>query len=337
MTDSGTVPHVSVVAVAQDGYDFYSFTLTTAATVTFDIDNGMPDVDSWLDLYDADHIFIDQADDSAFIDAGSTDGGPNAGFDTYWPAVYLLPGTYYLAVGQAFEGEGIPLSAGQDYTLNISTTGAGEGTNVLAAIGITAISDDSGTPGDFVTNDTKLSVSGTHDPLSAGQTIQISNDGGATWHTATQSTTTTWSYVDPTAHKTSFGYQARIVSSSSVVESNIASQGITIDTKAPNPPTITSIVDDVLQATGNVVKGGSTNDQMLQLNGVGEAKTTISVYDGATLLAANVVVAATASGALRPTLSLTAHISLLRRMSIRPEISAKRRPRSMSRSTRKHP
>jgi Ca2+-binding RTX toxin-like protein len=40
-----------------------------------------------------------------------------------------------------------------------------------------------------------------------------------------------------------------------------------------------------------VANGGSTNDQTLQINGTGEANTTIRVYDGATLLAANVIVA----------------------------------------------
>ena len=46
---------------------------------------------------------------------------------------------------------------------------------------ITAISTDSGVVGDFITNDTTLTVSGTNAALGAGERIQVSSDGGATW------------------------------------------------------------------------------------------------------------------------------------------------------------
>ena len=35
--------------------------------------------------------------------------------------------------------------------------------------------------GDFITNDTTLTVSGTNGALGAGEKIQVSSDGGATW------------------------------------------------------------------------------------------------------------------------------------------------------------
>ena len=76
-----------------------------------------------------------------------------------------------------------------------------------AAVAITAIATDSGTSSsDFVTNDTTLTVSGTHGPLGSGETVQVSSDGGASWADAT-STASTWSYTDPTTHGTSFIYQ----------------------------------------------------------------------------------------------------------------------------------
>ena len=80
-----------------------------------------------------------------------------------------------------------------------------------AAVAITAIATDSGTSSsDFITNDTTLTVSGTHGSLGSGETVQVSSDGGASWFDAT-STASTWSYTDPTPHGTSFTYQARIV------------------------------------------------------------------------------------------------------------------------------
>src|SRR6185436_16736596 len=63
------------------------------------------------------------------------------------------------------------------------------------SLAITAIASDSGTAGDFITNDTTLTVSGTNGALGAGEKIQVSSDGGATWTDVVQ-TGTTWSLVD---------------------------------------------------------------------------------------------------------------------------------------------
>src|SRR5207237_874569 len=98
------------------------------------------------------------------------------------------------------------------------------------ALAITAIATDSGTVGDFITNDTTLIVSGSNGALAAGEKIQVSSNGGTTWTDVAQTTATTWS-LDDTAnpHGTSFTYQARIVDSAGNVGTT-ASQAITIDT-----------------------------------------------------------------------------------------------------------
>ncbi len=114
-----------------------------------------------------------------------------------------------------------------------------------AAVAITAIASDSGaSSSDFVTNDTILTVSGTHGILGPNEKVQVSSDGGASWFDVTTSTVGTWSYADPTQHLTSFTYQARIVDNSRNVDANTASQAVTIDTVAPNAPSITSIPEN---------------------------------------------------------------------------------------------
>ena len=114
-----------------------------------------------------------------------------------------------------------------------------------AAVAITAIATDSGTSSsDFVTNDTTLTVSGTHGLLGPGETVQVSSDGGATWFDVTTSTASTWSYTDPTTHGTSFTYQARIVDTAGNIGANTASQAVTIDTAAPAAPSITAIPEN---------------------------------------------------------------------------------------------
>ena len=112
VTDSATVPHASVYSVTEGGAtDWYIFTLTGTSTVTFDIDGGMPDIDSWLNLYDSGLTVIFSVDDAA-VDPGSVHH-----YDSYY-TVTLTAGTYYLQVARF---PNIPFNSGSDYTLNVST------------------------------------------------------------------------------------------------------------------------------------------------------------------------------------------------------------------------
>ena len=76
--------------------------------------------------------------------------------------------------------------------------------DIVPPLQIIAIAPDSGTPGDFVTNSTNLTVTGTNGSLAAGETVQVSSDNGVTWTNVFQTTTTTWSLVDTTAHRANF-------------------------------------------------------------------------------------------------------------------------------------
>ena len=140
-----------------------------------------------------------------------------------------------------------------------------------AAVAITAIATDSGTSSsDYVTNDTTLTVSGTHGPLGSGEKVQVSSDGGASWADVTTSTASTWSYTDPTPHATSFTYKVRIVDAAGNVGANTASQAVTIDTAAPAAPSITSIAEN---GGGGINAGEASNGTpvVVSLAGTGAA------------------------------------------------------------------
>ncbi|TYZ38976.1 hypothetical protein C2U34_26665, partial [Ralstonia solanacearum] len=62
---------------------------------------------------------------------------------------------------------------------------------------------------------------------------------------------------------------------------------------APATPVITTVTDDVAPVTGAITAGGSTNDATPTLTGTAEANSTISIFDGSTLLG---TVTADASG-----------------------------------------
>ena len=147
--------------------------------------------------------------------------------------------------------------------LTIDTTAPAE------TLAIAAISSDTGTPGDFITGDTTLTVSGANGALGAGEKIQISRDRGATWSDATQSTATSWSYVDPATHGTSFTYQARIVDTAGNVGTT-ASQAITIDTTAPAEALAIAAISSDTGTTGDFI----TSDKTLSVSGINGALAT---------------------------------------------------------------
>ncbi|MBM4207723.1 MAG: hypothetical protein FJ190_06790 [Gammaproteobacteria bacterium] len=110
--------HASVNAATgtSGSLDWYSFT-TSAANVQayFDIDFGMPDLDSWVKLYDVNGVEIAQNDDGNVLDVGSSNG-----FDSFLSRVLTTPGLYYLSVGRYSALGQTTLNAGQDYTLHTS-------------------------------------------------------------------------------------------------------------------------------------------------------------------------------------------------------------------------
>ncbi|MGM8061650.1 Ig-like domain-containing protein [Vogesella indigofera] len=156
-----------------------------------------------------------------------------------------------------------------------------------AAVAITAITNDSGIVGDFITNDTTLVVSGTHGTLGAGEKVQVSSNGGLTWADVTVSTATTWSYTDPLIHSTNFTYQVRVVDSVGEV-GNSASQAVTVDTTVPSVPTRPDLIatsDMGSSSTDNI-----TNLAALTFTGTAEAGSTVLIFDGATLVGSGVAV-----------------------------------------------
>ena len=153
-----------------------------------------------------------------------------------------------------------------------------------AALAITAITTDSGTLGDFITNDTTLTVSGTNGVLGAGEKIQVSSNGGVTWTDVIQNGTT-WSLADAVTHPASFNYQARIIDSAGNIGTT-ASQAITIDTSAPAAAlAITAIAGssspNVTSVTISGSNGALANGDKLQISSDGGATWTDVVQNTA--------------------------------------------------------
>ncbi|MDI6751082.1 MAG: PEP-CTERM sorting domain-containing protein [Rhodocyclaceae bacterium] len=114
ITNSTTWAHASVRGNGSDDFgqtrDFFRFS-TAGGHVLFDIDYGMNDLDSWLNLYDAGGVPIGSHDDGGVLDNGTIHG-----WDSYWDVV-LAAGDYVVSVGKFYNDN---LGRGQDYVLHIS-------------------------------------------------------------------------------------------------------------------------------------------------------------------------------------------------------------------------
>ena len=133
-----------------------------------------------------------------------------------------------------------------------------------AAIKITAISEDRGdSDSDFITSDNSLTVSGIlSEALIAGDTVQVSNDGGTTWVDAIVSGTR-WSLVDVAIHYTDFSYTARVIDTAGNVGSSV-SQALVIDNTAPTANiSIAAISDDTGESDSDFI----TSDTSITVSG----------------------------------------------------------------------
>jgi hypothetical protein len=128
ITDSTTVPHVSVNGTGDGTFDYYSFTVAHAGDRgIFDIDHESsvfgPGLDTMLFLYDSAGNLIAENDD------GGGDPGSNGFLASYIDFTFAAPGTYTIAVAEYFsfdnggEVDGTPLSPGDAYTLQVSLSG----------------------------------------------------------------------------------------------------------------------------------------------------------------------------------------------------------------------
>ena len=152
---------------------------------------------------------------------------------------------------------------------------------------ISAISDDTGTfPDDFITKDNTLVVTATvTGTLAAGEKVQISIDGGTTWHDAALVSGTQYQY-DATGTPLADGtymFEARVIDEAGNI-STPGTQTVRIDTAPPTGTVeITSYHDDVVPQTGDFYNNSSTNDTSPLLKGTVsglEQGDVVKVYEG---------------------------------------------------------
>ena len=121
----------------------------------------------------------------------------------------------------------------------------GSGTGTISSTAITSISTDSNIVGDLITNDNTLTLTGT---APANSTVKVF-DGSTQIGTTTANASGAWSYNTATLADGSHSFTISATSSGTTTTSAVRT--VTVDTKAPSAPTITSFSPD----TGTVGDG----------------------------------------------------------------------------------
>jgi Ca2+-binding RTX toxin-like protein len=175
---------------------------------------------------------------------------------------------------------------GQTKTFNVTL----DKTAPEAVVTTVAFSADTGVTTDLITRTAIQNLSGAYTgAIAAGETLEISLNGGATWTAATTAANGDWTLTGQTL-AASDTLQARVTDTAGNGSAAL-SRAYVLDTTAT--AALHAATDDVGWVTGVVQSGGVTNDTALVLDGTNESGSQVDVYDGATLLGAATVTGST--------------------------------------------
>ncbi|EHK4162741.1 BapA prefix-like domain-containing protein [Salmonella enterica] len=136
-----------------------------------------------------------------------------------------------------------------------------------------------GAPGNLVINTTGNRVTGTAE---AGSTVTITSETGVVLGTATADGTGSFTATLTPAQTN--GQPLLAFAQDKAGNTGIAAGFTAPDTRVPEAPIITNVVDDVGIYTGAIANGQVTNDAQPTLNGTAQAGATVSIYNNGALL-----------------------------------------------------
>ena len=143
---------------------------------------------------------------------------------------------------------------------------------------ITSFSNDSGVKGDGITNDNTISLKGT---AAANSTVKI-YDGSTQIGTAKAASDGSWSYTTSALTDAKHMLTATATNGSGQTSSASSAIAITVDSKAPDAPTIAAGGSASARPTVDATATSVTSGAALSLKGTAEAKSTVAIYDGNT-------------------------------------------------------
>lgn len=144
---------------------------------------------------------------------------------------------------------------------------------------VSSFSEDSGVKGDGITNDNTIQLTGT---AAANSTIKI-YDGATQIGTAKAAANGSWSYITSVLTDAKHTLTATATNSGGQTSSASSALALTVDTKAPDAPSIgTSFSAGARAASTGSQTATVATGTALNLKGVAEAKSTVAIYDANT-------------------------------------------------------
>ncbi|MEP0708080.1 MAG: Ig-like domain-containing protein [Parvibaculum sp.] len=206
---------------------------------------------------------VELFDGGASLGTALADGDGNWSFNT----AVLGEGAHSFTA-RATDAQGNTGMSSSAFAVTVDTTPP-------SAPSITGFSDDSGSQGDRITNDTTLVISGT---AIAGSVVEVF-DGATSLGTVTANGAGAWSLTTGVLADGAHGFTATATDAAGNTSAASSSYGVTVDT-APSPaPVVTGISSD----TGTA-GDGITSDTTLTISGTAVAFAVVEVFNGAVSL-----------------------------------------------------
>ena len=213
-------------------------------------------------------VLVNANADGTLVVSGSAEAGSQVSVtfpDGTTQTVTASAAGSYSVTSATAQGSGEVSAVATDADGNSSDSGSAH----YALATVSGISEDNGLDaGDFITNDNTLVVSATVDgQLNAGDKVQISIDGGQTWHDAVDQGNGTYVFDNSGTlmDDGDYVFMARVVGS----EGNVSladSQAVQIDTQGPSA-SLTISFDGISDDNGYLGNDFVTNDNTLLFSG----------------------------------------------------------------------
>ncbi len=230
---------------------------------------------------------------------GSTVAGANGAW-SFTPATPLVTGLHNLTA-IAVDAAGNPSLPSNAFGFTLIGSGAPAAPVIVNVLDDVAPIVGNVAKSTGVTNDANPEIKGTAE---AGSTVTV-YDGTTLLGSVVTDAKGNWTYTPTTALLDGVhNITATATNAAGNVSPRTGIYDFTVDTTAPQAPTITSVLDDVGLVTGQITNGTVTDDTTPTVNGTGEAGATIKLYDGTTYLGSTLV-GATGTWSYTPTTALS--------------------------------
>lgn len=275
----------------------------TGITVTDNVTPGTGTVTSGKDINDPSPVLSGTAEKNSIINVyngstligtGQADGSGNWSFK---PTSPLQDGNYSLTA-TATDAAGNTSMPSPSFGFTVDTVPPAVITSLIVTDDVAPYIGPVANGGS--TNDTTPTFSG---KVEAGATITLYN-GNDVLGTTTVGADGSWSFTPSPLTEGTYHITATVTDLAGNVSGASADFVLKVETIGPTQAPTFTVTDDVLPVTGSISSGGSTNDPTPTFSGVAALGSTVTIYNGTTVIGTATASTTDGSWSFTPTTSL---------------------------------